>query len=63
MIRPSDRIASAFEDIAKSLFDRIELNARQARTLAALRDLLIPRLMSGEIRVDDADRLIGNAGA
>ncbi len=32
--------------------------AREARTLAALRDTLLPKLLSGEIRVGDADRLV-----
>jgi len=31
----------------------------QARTLAALRDALLPKLLSGEIRVADAERIVG----
>ena len=32
-------------------------NERQTRTLAALRDTLLPKLISGELRVKDAERL------
>ena len=31
------------------------------RTLAALRDTLLPKLISGEIRVNDAEKLTGEA--
>jgi type I restriction enzyme S subunit len=32
---------------------------QQSGTLAALRDLLLPRLISGELRVPDAERIVG----
>lgn len=31
----------------------------ESRTLAALRDTLLPKLISGELQVKDAERLIG----
>ena len=34
--------------------ERILLNLEQSRTLAALRDTLLPKLISGELRVPDA---------
>jgi type I restriction enzyme S subunit len=36
---------------------RVEHNERESVTLVQLRDLLLPKLMSGEIRVHDAERL------
>jgi type I restriction enzyme S subunit len=36
-------------------------NVRESQTLAALRDLLLPKLMSGEIRIADAETLVGQA--
>jgi|GEM_PF-6193839 len=33
----------------------------ESRTLAALRDVLLRKLIRGEIRVKDAERLVGNA--
>jgi len=56
-------ILSAFSKITGPLLDRIELNRSESRTLAALRDLLLPKLMSGEIRVKDAEKLIDQAEA
>ena len=32
---------------------------RESRTLAALRDTLLPKLISGELRVEDAERFLG----
>lgn len=40
-----------FEEEVKSLFLKIELNQNQIQTLEKLRDLLLPKLMSGEVRV------------
>ena len=33
------------------MFDKIYFNQNQIRTLAQLRDALLPKLMSGEVRV------------
>ena len=35
---------------------------KQAHTLAALRDTLLPRLISGELRIPDAERLLEECG-
>lgn len=37
---------------------KIKANSEQSRTLAALRDALLPRLLSGELRVREAERLV-----
>jgi type I restriction enzyme S subunit len=37
----------------------IEANKAQSRTLATIRDTLLPKLISGEIRVKDAEKFIG----
>jgi type I restriction enzyme S subunit len=54
-------ILKAFEETVVPLFERIVANEKESRTLAATRDLLLPKLMSGEIRVRDAENLIGKA--
>jgi type I restriction enzyme S subunit len=54
---PSHSIISTFDNIAISLAAREEANKRESQTLAATRDLLLPKLMSGEIRVNEAERL------
>jgi len=45
----------------RPLFARAGAAARDSRTLAALRDTLLPRLISGELRVADAEKFIGRA--
>lgn len=48
---PSEPVVSAFEHTASPLFARIVENERQAQTLAQLRDTLLPRLLSGQLRL------------
>ena len=37
----------------------MERHLAESRTLAALRDTLLPKLITGELRVKDAERFIG----
>ena len=41
-----------FDNKVKQVFEKILNNTTQIRTLTALRDVLLPKLMSGEVRVD-----------
>jgi type I restriction enzyme S subunit len=50
-------LTKAFSAIVASLIDRTESNKRESGTLAATRDLLLPKLMSGEIRMRDAEKI------
>jgi type I restriction enzyme, S subunit len=56
---PSDLIQDAFSVMVRPLRERVWANVNEASTLAALRDLLLPKLMSGEIRVKDAEIMLG----
>jgi type I restriction enzyme S subunit len=47
----------AFEESVRPLFDRIVSNDKENRTLAQTRDFLLPKLMSGKIRVKGADKI------
>lgn len=51
-------IMNAFEASVAPLFEMMVCNEREARTLAQTRDLLLPRLMSGELRVAEAERIV-----
>lgn len=53
MVMPNDTIADAFQSVCEPMIDRILANIEENRTLAQTRDLLLPKLMSGEIRVGD----------
>ena len=48
-----------FANLAVPMFSRITATMMQSRTLAALRDTLLPKLISGELRVADAERIAG----
>lgn len=58
---PPKPIADAFGRVVKSTFARTGAAVREYRTLAVLRDTLLPRLVSGELRVKDAENFIGRA--
>jgi type I restriction enzyme S subunit len=40
------------------MIDRIHANLHQSRTLATLRDTLLPKLLSGELSVEDAGEIV-----
>jgi type I restriction enzyme S subunit len=48
---PPDTIVREFEKITKPINDKIIENCSQIRTLEKLRDTLLPKLMSGEVRI------------
>ena len=48
--------------IARPVFDRILSNVRQSESLAATRDLLLPKLVSGEIRLREAEKMVEAVG-
>lgn len=58
VIVPSKPILNAFESIIEPLYQKVRANLQQSRTLAALRDTLLPKLLSGEIWVRAAERLV-----
>jgi len=43
------------------LYERIEKNELESRTLAQTRDLLLPKLMSGKLRVGEAEGIVEGA--
>ena len=57
-LRPSNEVIEAFERLAYPLDQSIENNENESRTLAQTRDTLLPKLLSGEIRVDDTAEIL-----
>lgn len=55
---PGEALCRAFEHAVSPFFARLRLNSDESRNLAALRDTLLPKLISGELRVPDAERLV-----
>lgn len=52
---PPAPVASAFTAHVNPLVERIISNIHESRTLAAMRDALLPKLISSELRVKNAD--------
>jgi type I restriction enzyme S subunit len=50
---PDEFTMNAFKNETEPLFNKIKTNQTQIGTLTALRDTLLPKLMSGEVRVEN----------
>ena len=62
LCQPTDAIATGFQQVVSPMLERIVANVHESRTLGVLRDALVPKLVSGELRVRDAERLVGAVG-
>ena len=58
VIEPEPRVVSAFDSMSRHLDARTRSNVSESRALAALRETLLPKLISGETRVGDAERVV-----
>jgi type I restriction enzyme S subunit len=54
---PGEALAAAFSRTVQQFRIRQSAAMDESRTLASLRDTLLPRLLSGELRIRDAERL------
>ncbi len=54
VVVPPTPVIQAFDDVARSLYERMVGNVRQIDSLTDLRDTLLPRLMSGKLRIPEA---------
>ena len=57
IIIPSTEVLSAYEEIVGELLNGWIENEQQAQTLATLRDTLLPRLISGQLRLPAAEAM------
>jgi type I restriction enzyme S subunit len=57
VIYPDKVVVQAFETLLQPVMERLKKNLEQAQTLATLRDTLLPRLISGQLRLPDAETL------
>jgi len=55
---PGSDLLNAYELITSPIWAQRSVNIKESRTLAELRDRLLPKLMSGQIRVKDAEKLV-----
>ncbi|HET6387434.1 MAG TPA: hypothetical protein VFJ58_28940 [Armatimonadota bacterium] len=61
VVLPPTHLAKAYSDIALACTQAIAASIHQSRTLAAIRDALLPKLLSGEIRVSAAEEAVAAA--
>ena len=58
---PDEAVASAFAQVIEPLAEKIGFNHQQAQTLAGIRDTLLPRLISGKLRLPEAEAMAEEA--
>ncbi|MAQ52717.1 MAG: restriction endonuclease subunit S, partial [Pseudomonas sp.] len=51
-------LAQRFDEAVEPLVAKIMENQLQAQTLTQLRDTLLPKLISGEIRIPEAEKMV-----
>jgi type I restriction enzyme S subunit len=51
VVVPPSPLIDSFDAMVSPLFNRVSLNAKEVKTRSQIRDLLLPKLMSGKIRV------------
>jgi len=62
IVCPPQEVVAAFDALATNVEHRREQIVAESRTLAALRDALLPKLIRGEILVKDAERFLRERG-
>lgn len=55
---PSESVQKAFDEVTDPLFARLTANLSENQKLAATRDFLLPKLMSGAIGVRNAEKMV-----
>jgi type I restriction enzyme S subunit len=60
VVTPSVDVMRIFEERLRPLYERIVENVRESRTLATLRDTLLPRLITGELRLKQSNLYAGS---
>ena len=58
IVIPPEHVAEAFTAQIHTKVERLLSSVHENRTLAALRDTLLPKLISGELRVKAAEKIV-----
>jgi type I restriction enzyme S subunit len=62
ILEPPETLRLAFDHAASSLWARIHAASNQTASLTTLRDTLLPKLISGELRIPDAEKMLEEVG-
>jgi type I restriction enzyme S subunit len=60
LMLPSDAALSNFEDRTLALYDMVDVATQESHSTSILRDALLPELLSGRVRVKDAESMMEN---
>jgi type I restriction enzyme S subunit len=58
----SELLFGAYQDVTNGITKKIQENTKSVLALAIMRDALLPKLISGELRIPDPERLLEEAG-
>jgi type I restriction enzyme S subunit len=61
VVSPSKHVAELFGKLIEPFFARANAVTDESHTLASLRDVLLPKLISGELRVKETEKFVGRA--
>ena len=62
LVHPKRGVLDNFSKIVKPILTNISLNISINRDLSNLKDTILPKLISGELKIPDAENLIEEAG-
>jgi type I restriction enzyme S subunit len=57
-IKPPRQLIERFEALAQPLFYRQKINQEESKTLGEIKDTLLPKLLSGQLRIQDAEKFV-----
>ena len=60
-VLPPPELINAFSAVVRPPLEKVGRSRQQAQTLATLRDTLLPRLISGQLRLPEAEVLLAEA--
>ena len=61
-IEPSNSTMEKFHHFVSPIYERVLVASKEMETLAELRDTLLPKLISGDLRIPDAEKFLEEAG-
>lgn len=59
ILMPTSKLQAAFESVVGPIWSSLHASDIESAKLATLRDYLLPKLLSGQVRVKDAEREVG----
>jgi type I restriction enzyme S subunit len=59
---PSSKLASKFNQLIEPILEKFTLANQELSALSELRDTLLPKMISGELQISDAEKFLEEAG-